>query len=694
MHGIRRKALLSVCFMALGAGAARADEAAASAVQLAPLTVQGTAEEPASTSTLTEDQLRNFPPTEARDLLIGIPGVFSQDDGTPGLAISVRGMQDFGRVNVMIDGARQDFQVTGHGANGTVFVDPALLAGVDVQRGTVSTANGAGAIGGVVDLHTLDVDDVLAKNQHIGLLTTDMAGTNNYDGSGMIAGAARISDSLGVVGAFSLRSSGDYKDGSGTTVPDTFQRLQSGLVKADIVPGADQTLQIGGVFYHNSFGASTEGVVMRDSVESNTVTAKYHWAPAADPRIDLHVNAYYVGTTMDDFTPSFVGLTVAPADTTHYHLTTLGFTADNLSTFQLGGASLALDYGGEYYHDDVHTSDDVGDTGETPSGTRQVGSVFTQATLGWDKIQLIGGLRYDHYSLNGSGVNDTGGFTSTAAGPFTIDKSSGAVSPKGTLAVTPIAGLELYGSYGLGYRPPALTETLFAGTHPGLDFLRFIPNPDLDPERTRGWELGTKLGYHDLLRGGDSLTLKGDYFHTNIEHYIAQTLVTGGLDPNVPYPIPLYGYFYQNTEGTTVSKGFELEGSYDAGFAYTTLAYTNTITTLGSADYTGFSQILTAPPRNVLASTVGVRLFDENLTLGERTRLASSSEGQPTSGTATVLPGYTLVDLFGRWRVTPTLQAFASVENLGNKQYYADSLASVASTGRTAKIGFTLAFGS
>lgn len=698
MRGIRQRALLSVCFLALAAGAAKADDQqmTAPAVQLAPLTVQGAAEEPAAaSSSLGISRLQAIPPSEARDLLTGIPGVYAQNDGTPGLAISVRGMQDFGRVNVMVDGARQDFQVSGHGANGTVYVDPALLAGIDVKRGTVSTAAGAGAIGGVVDLRTIDVDDVLAKDQRYGLLTTDLFGTDNYDGSGMIAGAARINDHVGLVGAFSLRSSGDYKDGAGDRVPDSFQRLQSGLVKLDTVPGTDQTLQIGGVFYHNGFGADNEGVVTRDSVESNTVTAKYHWAPANDPLIDLHASAYYVGTTMDDFTPSFVGLTVAPADTTHYRLTTIGASADNQSVFSLSGASLALDYGAEYVHDQVKTSDDTGNAGETPGGNRSLASLFTQAILDWDKFQFIGGLRYDDYSLSGSGVNGVGGFTSLPEGGFSISKSAGAVSPKGTIAFTPVDGLQLYGSYGLGFRPPALTETLFAGAHPGLDFLRFVPNPDLVPERTHGWELGTKLAYRNVLASGDSLTFKGDYFDTRIDHYIAQTLVPGPLDPAYPFPIPIEGYFYQNTRGTTVTQGAELEGGYDAGIFFADIAYTNTLTRLGAPDYTGFTQILTAPPRSVLAATAGVRLLDEKLTVGERTRMASATVGQPSAetGAASSVPGYMVIDLFGRYQLTSTLRLFASVENLGDKQYFTDALSSVPSTGLTAKFGFTLAVG-
>ena len=84
-----------------------------------------------------------------------MPGVTTQENqNDPGQAINIRGLQDFGRVNVLVDGARQNFQSTGHGANGVFYLDPELIGGVDITRGPVSTIYGSGAIGGVVAFRT------------------------------------------------------------------------------------------------------------------------------------------------------------------------------------------------------------------------------------------------------------------------------------------------------------------------------------------------------------------------------------------------------------------------------------------------------------------------------------------------------------------------------------------------------------
>lgn len=651
---------------------------------------------PEASSSVSGAQLQEIPETTTSDILLDMPGVYFQNTGAPGLSVSVRGLQDFGRVNVMIDGARQDFMVSGHGADSSVYIDPALLAGIDVTRGTVSTANGAGAIGGVVNLRTLGIDDVLQPNERYGALTTDLYGDSGYHGSGMIAGGVRVSPQLDVMGAFSARSSGDYEDGDGNTIANSGQRLQSGLVKADIVPGADQTLQLGGIFYHNTFGTDAEELTLDDSVESTTATAQYHWAPKGSPWVDLDAQGSYTGTRLVDLSPSFFGITLAPTDTTHYDLRTLGAEVDNTSRIAIGGASLALDYGGEYYHDEETTTDETGNAGATPSGHRDVASGFAQATLGWNSVQLIGAARYDTYSLKGSGVNETGGVTSLPAGPYTIDKSSGAASPKVTLAVTPLNPWMLYASYGLGFRPPALTETLMEGAHPGLGFLRFVPNPDLEPERTHGWEVGSKLAASDLLRQADALTLKVDYFRTNIRNYIDQTLVpTDQIDTSGGFPIPIDGYYFVNLGGTTVTKGLEVEGEYDAHVLFVRLAYSNILTELGTPDYTGFDAIVTAPPRSVFSGTVGVRLLSGRVILGERTRAVSRTTGaiDPDSGLATTVSGYGVEDLFGTYQVLDDIKLFASIENVGNREYFDDALATVASPGRLFKVGFTAALG-
>ncbi|MEJ0048115.1 MAG: TonB-dependent receptor [Rhodospirillales bacterium] len=552
-----------------------------------------------------------------------------------------------------------------------------------------------GAIGGVVDLHTIGIDDVLKPGQTMGLLTTDMYGTNHYDGSGMVAAGWRFSPALDGVAAFSLRNSGDYEDGNGDTVPASYQRLKSGLIKLDAVPGADQVLRLGAIFYHNNFGSDADGVETHDDIDSKTVNAEYRYTPAALQLVDLHANFYYVDTNLIDQVPSFQAVTLAPADTTHVGLTTLGGSADNTARFDVGPLPATVLFGGEYVHDAVSTTDQTGDAGETPSGTRSLGSLYTQGQLTWNIFQLTGNLRYDHYELNGSGTNLTPGVTGVAVGPFNVNRSADGFSPKVTLAAALMHGLSIYGNYGLGFRPPAITETLFSGAHPGLDFLRFVPNPNLSPERTQGWEAGLKLDRHGVLVPADRVTLAADYFYTRISGYITQTLVVGPPDPASPIPIPVEAFFYQNAPGHTVTRGAELQAAYKSRLVFANIAYTNVQTALPRPDYTGFNAVLTAPPRSVFDATLGLTLLDQRLTLGARMRAATATVGQASAETGVPIsvPGYAVFDLFGSFALRPELRFFASIDNVTNRQYFLDALATDPTPGLTAKLGITLALG-
>jgi outer membrane receptor protein involved in Fe transport len=72
----------------------------------------------------------------------------------PATVINIRGLRDFGRVAVVVDGARQNYQRSGHNANGSFFLDPELVGGVEVVRGPTANIYGSGAIGGVVSFRT------------------------------------------------------------------------------------------------------------------------------------------------------------------------------------------------------------------------------------------------------------------------------------------------------------------------------------------------------------------------------------------------------------------------------------------------------------------------------------------------------------------------------------------------------------
>ena len=124
-------------------------------------------------STVRQDQINQVIPTRPADLLNTIPGVATPIRGDdPATAINIRGLQDFGRVNTLIDGARQNFQRSGHNANGMFYLEPELISSIDVIRGPVANVLGSGAIGGIASFRTKDVEDVLKAGERWGVSTS------------------------------------------------------------------------------------------------------------------------------------------------------------------------------------------------------------------------------------------------------------------------------------------------------------------------------------------------------------------------------------------------------------------------------------------------------------------------------------------------------------------------------------------
>lgn len=640
-----------------------------------------------SSRTVTREEIKQIGPSKTDDVLRTVPGVFTQGQARmPGVSVNVRGMQDFGRTNVAIDGARQTFQYTTAGPLGTVFVDPALIRGVSIQKGTVATEGGAGSLGGIVNFRTMELDDILTGGKDWGAEATATYGTNGYDWSRTLAAGMR-NDRISVLGALSLRDSGRYKDGDGNYADQTGQDLVSGLAKVGIQLTDDQTLDLGLIHYRNEFALNSAEF----DAAVTTLTAKYRYDPESE-LVDLRANAYYNKSKVNQYW--FTGNLIAGEDI-DYNNDSFGIDVSNVSRFAVGDVDLALKYGFEAFRDEVRTEEtgpDPHDTssGWTPSGDRSIVSGFAELTATRGIFDLTAATRIDHFSLSGSGNNPTSGgpgMPDVPPGPFSVDRSETAVSPKVTLAARPTDWLSVYGSYGLGFRPPAITETLMANRHPGFvgNFVRFYPNPFLEPERSKGWEVGANLVFDDVLRAGDRLRLKGSYYANDIDDYIVaiQGNCTGAIC-----------FYFDNVAGVSKVNGFELDAMYDAGFAFAGLGYHH-ITADLPVPSSGLG-VFAGPPREVWTLTAGVRLFEERFVIGGRMRSVSESVygGQASSGTPpSGIEPYRLYDAFASYKVSDNLDLNFTAENLTDEVYTPGMTAdSMKGPGRTLKFSVAARF--
>ena len=120
----------------------------------------------APTAHISAETIERFRGSGPADIFRGTPGVMSGEarNGGGAIDINIRGMQGMGRVATKIDGAENALTVyQGYqGLSNRTFVDPDLLAGVDITKGSDAASRG---IAGTVEMRTLSADDVVKPGE-------------------------------------------------------------------------------------------------------------------------------------------------------------------------------------------------------------------------------------------------------------------------------------------------------------------------------------------------------------------------------------------------------------------------------------------------------------------------------------------------------------------------------------------------
>lgn len=190
---------------------------------------------------------------------------------------------------------------------------------------------------------------------------------------------------------------------------------------------------------------------------------------------------------------------------------------------------------------------------------------------------------------------------------------------------------------------------------------RTFPDPFLEPETSKGWEVGANIKLDGILDAGDSFRFKANYFNDDIDNYITGAFAGGGRQT-----------FFVNNPGTSNVRGIEIQAAYDAGFVFGDLAYTHTNTDL-PPQVNGFG-VQSYLPQNIFSGTLGGRfLEDQRLTVGTRLYAAGKADiGQinaTNAGRPRFMSGYGVVDLFANYKWENGLELTASVTNVFDKTY-------------------------
>lgn len=628
----------------------------------------------APVSVLRPEQIQRTQATRLSDLLVGIPGVSMPERGDdPGSSINIRGLQDFGRVATFVDGVPQDFQRSGHFANGQFYLDPELIGGVDIARGPVANIYGSGSIGGVAAFSTKDIGDILLPGEFAAVQSHVMYGSNGNEWLASTFGGARAAQGDVFLGGV-YRDSGNYLSGSGTlsslqcsancsvppaypttTIPgnssvaNTGDQAESGMMKLTLRPGEGQQIKLTAITYNNNYdfgdttgvGTTIPGIgVYNENVKNQTANVQYTFKSPESSLVDLNSNVYWNQTAVVETVkvpyvdPNGGGPGIpldfsGPAGTQNtYQLNTSGFNLNNTSRFDFAGWRHAVTYGGDFNNDTMNTGTGCApdqlpngacDLSLTPGGHRNTYGGFVEWKADYSTwFEMINAVRYDGFALMGEGFSESGN----------------RLSPKTTIGITPFPGFQPYVSYAEGYRAPSVTEAFIAGFHPG-GFAYFEPNPNLRPEIGKTKEVGINIKYDNVFSKGDKVRAKINAFQNDVTDYIDMVTAYGG-GPDVPalcnsaFGNPCLQY--QNI-GKAQIQGLEFEVNYDAGWWFAgvsgqhlrgeALTSDPVVTAAGTCAVTASAvgcagAPLASIPPDQISFLLGARFLDQKLNLAMR----------------------------------------------------------------------------
>ncbi len=583
--------------------------------------------QPRAEGRINREHMDRTGPRHASEILQSTPGVATvTNEQIPSVSVNVRGLKDFGRVNMNIDGMRQNYQRTGHQQrNGEMFFDPELLSSVDIVKGPSSGVGGAGSSGGAASFRTLMASDVLRdSDERFGARLRLSSGIPEWDNgqepSGSVAIAVLPTENTDLLLAWSRKKTDEYEPGHrgqayvypqdyavpANIVNGTGMDTESLLAKAgwNITPA--QRLQFTWLGFRAAFSESSmisddaylayycsqagqsdpatcAGFVYdHDSVypissssnlDNANLAVDYTWNPDS-PWLDMAAKTYVVRTRNDNVSASQGIYSKTQTDTLGYQLSNHAYLA---LPFE---GRLDVTAGYEYFRDETRPGQDsttltggsvVLADGSTPEGSREIGSFFADTQwFFWDeRLRLQAGIRRDAYRLWG-----TVAYRNQSVDVIRhVDREQSKVLGTWGASLRLWEHVQVFYNAGNAWRPPAITETLISGSpagHPTA--VPSSPNWTLLPEETFSQELGINFTTRQVFSDHDSLMVKFTRFQNETENYIFLMNYVGF--PGDAYP-SLSQSMFANAVDPIRFFGEELQASYDAGRWFAELTATH-----------------------------------------------------------------------------------------------------------------------
>ncbi|WP_163833831.1 TonB-dependent receptor domain-containing protein [Spartinivicinus ruber] len=602
---------------------------------------------PASMSVITSEQLKEMPVSDISDAIRHTVGVFQDKKGGNGRqGIGIRGL-DSSYTLILINGRRVNSVNTLIRGNDFDLSTIPLnqVERIEVVRGPMSSLYGSEALGGVVNIITKQAD-----NQWGGQISVDYStpeGSGSDDGNeirtSISTSGALIENKLFLSfhgNKYDREEWTPFQDDSATATVN--ERILSGLEGRNSTNAnlglswklnSNQTID-----FEYGYGHDDRKAHISQS-RSNKITDQ---ETRRDTYTLTHKGDWYWGSSQvrvyqEEIEFKERSTTVANGDITQTNQVVDGFINKTFGDH-------AITTGAEYRKSELDN-----DINLKQSGSADVSQKALYIQDEWQLTQdwsFTGGGRLDDHEFFGREF-----------------------SPRGYLVYTPTDALTIKGGVGTAFKAPTLTQLTKEFSIPSCGGQKngctLIGNPDLQPEKSKSYELG-------FTYQGNSWDIGTTIFRTDIKDKITLGKPVHGLRT------------YNNVSNVRVD-GIELSGSVDltdSVFLTANYSYTD------SRDRDSGDRLTGTPRENV-----NVRLdWEVDSKLGAFTQARYIGDQESFRGNKN-LPGYSLVDMGVTYQLTEQVSLRSGITNLADTRLdKKDDSFGYVERGRTFYAGFTASF--
>ncbi|MFC7421922.1 TonB-dependent hemoglobin/transferrin/lactoferrin family receptor [Iodobacter arcticus] len=659
-----------------------AANASAPAAQLEPVVV---------TATRTDKKLDELPPSVSstdrseldrgfiknyRDLASEEPGINISRNGRYGLSsVNVRGLEG-SRVLMLVDGIRlpDAFAFGAYLSSGRDQVDFSQLSAIEVARGPSSTLYGSDALGGVVGLRTTSPTDLLrGRGNFAGQVKSDydssdqglsvqaaVAGAFNQDTFWLLKAAQRQGHE------FENKGTVDTQNYRRTTANPQDTNKRSVLAKVEhyfenghklAMAAENYRSEVDTTVYTDIGAPMTPSIISSQANDIQTrsrVSLDYSYTAAAQGLIDAAQAKLYYQTQNNEQSTTQQRRNVANWRRLSIYDQDMVGISGLIEKRIAGPISQHWTIGGEWLQNDLAAlrTGTITPVRDVPKTKTTQWGIYAQNELGWDngRFLLTPSLRYDAFKLRPELDAE---FISQGGKAVALDDAK--VSPKLAASWKIAEQITLFGQYSEGFRAPSAMELNSSYVSP-MGYAA-ISNPDLQPETSRGVELGARLGSSAV---GGSLTA----FDNRYKDFIEQVSIAC---PGTPLCVPGTNITYQSQNQSRVRiYGAEARAHWQINKDWRT--WSNMAWTVGRNESTNESLDSVAPLKAVLGLEYSKEQWGGNALL-----TAASAKTRVSQANYFKTPGYGTVDLALWWSPIKDLKLSGGVFNIADQKYWIDS---------------------